>query len=678
MENEDVINRKLCKLSEGFLLAVGIIPAITLIGWIFDIEILKRLINSSVAMNPLAAMLLVLAAIGFRLIQHKGYSERKMLYSQIIAGILIVAGLYKLISLVFDFPFLLDQIFFKSELEEPMQHRKNEMDPVMAFVIMNIGISIIIFDRWLKAAENILFFNTLIAILCLYGYAYGTEYLIEIANLFPVSILSAFCILFLNLAALFARPNRGNMEILIGESPFQIVNIRLLAFFLPLIVGWAQLYGENNDIFSKEFGTSIFAIFSYGLTMYLTKKQSEVEHDLRLLKEEEEKIIKEDAKRLNSILNNIPSKIFIKDLQGKVLTVNQSFENFYGVNEKNAVGKNIEDVVEDEKLREVFLERDDVIETGETRRSEFSVRFEGKKHYFWNVTFPLKDIKEKMYAICSISTEITELKEKAKEINEQKTWLNNILDNLSEGIVVTNKEGKFLLFNQMAERILGKSPSAVMPENLSEKFFFFDKDKLSPYPSDKFPLNRSLLGEKVNEEELLVDNPEFDKPKQISVTSRPMDIEGEEPQAVMVLRDVTEKREIQKEIKENARKLKTILLSIEEGIIVLDDIGKPFIFNDKAREILGIKPREIPWEKIPEELHLYKTDGKTLFDIKDLPIYKALKEKISDESIVVVKRPDVAKSKTIKVAATPVKLEDESINAVVVLTDISQFDYPDI
>lgn len=678
MQHEEIINRKLCKLSEGFLLAVGIIPAITLIGWIFDIEILKRLINSSVAMNPLAAILLVLAAFGFRLIQHKGYSEQNKLYSVIIASILIAAGLYKLLALIFDFPFVLDQVFFKSELEEPIQHRKNEIDPVMAFVIMNIGISIIIFDRWLKAAENILFFNTLIAILCLYGYAYGTEYLIEIANLFPVSILSAFCILFLNLAALFARPNRGNMEILIGESPFQVVNIRLLAFFLPLIVGWCQLYGERNDIFSKEFGTSIFAIFSYGLTMYLTKKQSEVEHDLRLLKEEEEKIIKEDAKRLNSILNNIPSKIFIKDLNGKVLTVNHSFENFYGVNEKNAVGKNLDEVVEDEELRKIFRERDDVLESGEARRSEFSVRYEGKKHYFWNVTFPLRDIKDKMYAICSISTEITELKEKAREINEQKTWLNNILDNLSEGVVVTDKGGKFLLFNQMAEKILGKSPSVVMPENLSDKFYFFDKDKLTPYPVDKFPLNRSLQGEKVNEEELLVDNPEFDRPKRISVTSRPMDIEDEEPQAIMVLRDVTEKREIQKEVKENAKKLKTILLSIEEGIIVLDQNGKPYIFNQKAKDILGEKPKEISWEKIPEQLHLYKTDGETLFDFEELPIYKALKEHTSEESIVVVKRPDVARSKTIKVAATPVKLEDESINAVVVLTDITQFDYPDI
>ena len=665
-------------MSKMLLTMVGLIPTVTLIGWLFDIELFKRLVDNSVAMNPLAALLLMITFISFGAIQHEGYSSTRKNISVFLALILIVVGLYKIFSLIFGFPFILDQIFFAKDLIEPGRFQRNELDAVMAFVIINVGVAIILLDKYIIFSENLLFFNTLIALLCLYGYAYGVKFLIGIGNLFPMSILGAFCILFLNLADLFARPNRGNMAILIGESPFEVINMRLIAFFMPLFVGWAKLYGEDKEWFTKEFGTAIFAIFSYGVSMFFLKRQSAIQYRVRELKKEEERIVKEDAQKLNSILDNIPALIYIKDMDRKFETINRSFEKFHDLTKEQVAGKKVEEIFSEEKYITLFNERDEILKTGEARTTEFEMSIKDRERYFWNVTFPLKDMKDRIYALCSVSIEITMLKENEKEISEKKAWLDYILDNLMEGVLVANKDGEYLLYNKVAKNILQVDVQEITTDDDDEHYYIYDLEGEKKIPSDELPLVRALNGEKVFDYELLVKNPKWDSPKHLSVSAMPIVVNGASSQAVAVFRDVTERRKIQREIMENARNLRAILMSIEEGIIVVNEKGKPFIVNKKASDILGKIEKDIEWEEIPEHYHLYRTDDYTLYKYKELPIYKALQEDKADEAIIIVKKPDDEQNKTIKVAATPVTFEDDSVNAVVVITDITMIDYPSI
>ncbi len=677
MKSKESIGRELCVMSKILLTLVGLIPTVTLIGWLFEIELFKRLVDNSVAMNPLTAVLLMVAFISFGLIQHEGYSITTRNISTSLAVILILIGLYKILSLIFGFPFILDQIFFSKDLVEPGRFQRNELDPVMAFVIFNVGIAIILLDKHIIISENLLFFNTLISLLCLYGYAYGVKFLIGIGNLFPMSILGAFCILFFNLSALFARPRRGNMAILIGESPFEVVNMRLIAFFMPLFVGWSKLYGEDQEWFTKEFGTAIFAVFSYGVSMYFLKRQSTIQYKLRELKKEEERMTKEDAQKLNAILDNIPAIIYIQDMDRRFETINRSFEKFHDLTKDQVAGKKAKDIFE-EKYVKLFEEREDVLVTGQSQNKEFTLSFKDRKRCFWNVSFPLRDMSGKIYAVCSVSVEITMLKENEKEIREKKAWLDYILDNLTEGVLVANQDRDYILYNKVAKNILQTEIAEITDDDEKSHYYLYDLEGEKKVPSDELPMVRALNGEKVYDYELLVKDPRWDEPKHLSVSAMPIVISDAPSQAVAVFRDVTEKRKTQKEIKENARKLRTILMSIEEGILVVDEKGKPFIVNKKAIEILGDIERDLEWEAIPERYHLYRADNNKLYEYTDLPIYKALREDKGDEAIIIVRNPNHDQHKTIKVAATPVTFEDGAINVVVVITDITMIDYPAI
>ena len=73
---------------------------------------------------------------------------------------------------------------------------------------------------------------------------------------------------------------------------------------------------------------------------------------------------------LNNVINTIPDLIWIKDLDGKYLTCNRSFEHFYGAPKDKIVGKTDYDFV-DENLADSFKENDEkTVQSGKTIESE--------------------------------------------------------------------------------------------------------------------------------------------------------------------------------------------------------------------------------------------------------------------------------------------------------------------
>ena len=77
--------------------------------------------------------------------------------------------------------------------------------------------------------------------------------------------------------------------------------------------------------------------------------------------------------------------------------------------------------------------------------------------------------------------------------------LRHIIDSLAEGVVVANAEGRFLLFNPAAERILSQGLMDVPLAEWSSVYGCFRPDMATPFPADELPLARSLRGEVIDD-----------------------------------------------------------------------------------------------------------------------------------------------------------------------------------
>jgi PAS domain S-box-containing protein len=100
--------------------------------------------------------------------------------------------------------------------------------------------------------------------------------------------------------------------------------------------------------------------------------------------------------------------------------------------------------------------------------------------------------------------------------------LQTILKNLGDGVVVADKEGKFLLWNPAAERIIGVGRTEINPSEWSNTYGTFLSDQQTPYPAAELPLVKAIRGESVDNVELFVRNDGAPEGRWLNLSGRPL------------------------------------------------------------------------------------------------------------------------------------------------------------
>jgi len=142
-------------------------------------------------------------------------------------------------------------------------------------------------------------------------------------------------------------------------------------------------------------------------------------------------------------------------------------------------------------------------------------------------------------------------KEKASD-NQTKISdiLESVIRSVDEGIVVADRTGKFLVFNDAAEKILGLGPIDTEPEEWSQTYGVFYPDSSTVFPASELPLVRAMRGDKVENVELFIRNSKIPNGLLVSVSANPLrDDKGQLTGGVVVFRNIT----IQKRIEESIR-----------------------------------------------------------------------------------------------------------------------------
>jgi signal transduction histidine kinase len=131
-----------------------------------------------------------------------------------------------------------------------------------------------------------------------------------------------------------------------------------------------------------------------------------------------------------------------------------------------------------------------------------------------------------------------------REISRHNEILQSILRNIGEGVVVADEQGRFILFNPTAEKIIGIGVTDSRPDEWSKVYGLFRPDGETPLTTEELPLARAVEGHPSHEVPIFVRNENVPNGVLISVTATPLrDSQGALRGGVAVLRDVTERRE---------------------------------------------------------------------------------------------------------------------------------------
>ncbi len=163
-------------------------------------------------------------------------------------------------------------------------------------------------------------------------------------------------------------------------------------------------------------------------------------------------------------------------------------------------------------------------------------------------------------ANAELDREIRERKRAVSALEERNRLLQSILSSIADGVCVCDNDGRFIVFNPAAERILGRGVIADRPAAWSEHYGLYLSDGETPIPEHQLPLVRALRGEEVIEEEVYVLHDALTAPVWLSVNARPVrDTEGCITGAVAAFRDFTEAKQSREALRAERRFLEYAL-----------------------------------------------------------------------------------------------------------------------
>ncbi|WP_442994303.1 PAS domain S-box protein [Scytonema sp. PRP1] len=123
-----------------------------------------------------------------------------------------------------------------------------------------------------------------------------------------------------------------------------------------------------------------------------------------------EAVLRETQEQLQAILDNSPAFIHLLDTQNKFLLVNHQYEKHFKISKEQIVGKTFYDFWPHDIAHKLMANSCKVITEGKPIEVEEVVPHENGLHTYLSVKFPLQDANGIPYAVCGISTDITERK----------------------------------------------------------------------------------------------------------------------------------------------------------------------------------------------------------------------------------------------------------------------------
>ncbi len=190
--------------------------------------------------------------------------------------------------------------------------------------------------------------------------------------------------------------------------------------------GWVFFYFKDSHAFFAparlhatymSIATLILMLTGIILTLILIRPLSarlaeENETILRLLQGHDDLLnkIQLSKARLQSIIDNASTIIYIKDRDGNYLLINKRFEQLFQVSRNDVIGKSVYTVFPKDVADRHIAYDEKVFEHAKPLEYDEQIRHKDGQHYYLATKFPLYDESGNIYGICCISTDITERK----------------------------------------------------------------------------------------------------------------------------------------------------------------------------------------------------------------------------------------------------------------------------
>jgi len=307
----------------------------------------------------------------------------------------------------------------------------------------------------------------------------------------------------------------------------------------------------------------------------------------------------ESQQMLRLVMNSIPQAIFWKDQNLVYLGCNAVFAKHAGLaSPQDVVGKTNADIPWRKEDTELYNKCDrEVIEnnTGKYHISEPQLQADGKQAWLDANKVPLHDSEGNVVGVLGIYEDVTERRQSERSLKIAEERYRTIFENSAVAIMMADDQEKLISWNKFTEQMLGmtKDDLHLKPVRLLYPDDAWDKIRTHE-------VRQKGVQHHLETQMLKKDGEIIEVDVSLSVLKDP---EGRITGSIGVIRDITERKEADKKIKEAmdlksqfistvSHELRTPLTIIKEDIALIMD-GAAGRIKSKQREILEIAQRNI-------------------------------------------------------------------------------------
>ncbi|GAA4950175.1 hypothetical protein GCM10023314_24450 [Algibacter agarivorans] len=436
--------------------------------------------------------------------------------------------------------------------------------------------------------------------------------------------------------------------------------INLVVVFVIGFISIRQIFFSSNKSWQWiAFALIVLSIVMLTIVFFILKGQlkAKKKSDLELLKNE---------KLLQSIINNTSNAISVKKLNGEYILVNKEFQSLFASEETDIIGKTNHEFLSKD-IADTYRSSDlKALKAGEEIQVEEIIEQADGPHTYLSVKFPLFDITSRMYAIGTISTDITERKKMERSLKAADTFFNLSIDSL----VIASKN-KLIKINPSLSKLLGYSDSELLAKPFTS-FIFPDDVEMTQQQIGTLQKGTDLVNFK---------NRWICKDGTIKWISWNATADQETGILYAIARNITEELQIKQEeekalrnLFESKQKLNMVLENISDGVLVANTSRQVILANDVANELFGIEDDSKISINFSDHFKVLFPNGKKTFPVQDLPAERALVGEITDDIDVILKDLATNEMRRVLLSGRPIIDNENHIAAVVVtIKDISRY-----
>ncbi|WP_049935414.1 PAS domain-containing protein [Haloplanus natans] len=183
-----------------------------------------------------------------------------------------------------------------------------------------------------------------------------------------------------------------------------------------------------------------------------------VARDITEQKEQERKL-KRIHRRFETVMETMSAAVFLKDADGQYLVMNQACRELFDVEGQDIVGLTDDDLFPSDTARQARTDDQWVVENGEMIEIEETIPTTAGHTVRLTRKSPVYDEDGEVVALCGVSTDITERKEREQELQMVRERFERFAGNVRDGFFLLPTDySETEYVNPAVERIYGITP----------------------------------------------------------------------------------------------------------------------------------------------------------------------------------------------------------------------------